>query len=107
VRVQILAELALQPNQTVWDIGAGTGSVSIEMAQLCPNSRIYAIEQTPAGISLIERNIRSLASIKTLTLNPSPDLGEGLENQQRNRRNSRFLAPLRPPWEKGLGDEGC
>ncbi|MEB3118650.1 MAG: precorrin-6y C5,15-methyltransferase (decarboxylating) subunit CbiE [Limnothrix sp.] len=57
VRVQILAELALQPNQTVWDIGAGTGSVSIEMARLCPNSRIYAIEQTPAGISLIERNI--------------------------------------------------
>jgi len=56
VRVQILAELALQPDQTVWDIGAGTGSVSIEVARLCPGSRVYAIEQTAAGVGLIERN---------------------------------------------------
>jgi len=56
---------------------------------------------------VVPRLNRPLASIKTLTLNPSPKSGEGLENQQQNRRYSRFLAPLRPPWEKGLGDEGC
>lgn len=56
VRLQILGELALQNGQVVWDIGAGTGSVSVEIARLCPNSQVYAIEKTAAGISLIEKN---------------------------------------------------
>jgi len=56
VRMMVLGELALQPKQIIWDIGAGTGSVSIEIARLCPNSKIYAIEKTAMGIVLIERN---------------------------------------------------
>jgi precorrin-6Y C5,15-methyltransferase (decarboxylating) len=56
VRVQILSELALQPGQIVWDIGAGTGSVAIEIARLCPTSTVYAIEKTAIGISLIQQN---------------------------------------------------
>lgn len=56
VRILILGELALQPNQIVWDIGAGTGSVSIEVARLCPSSQIYAIEKTAVGIALIQKN---------------------------------------------------
>ena len=56
IRLAILGELSLQPNQIVWDIGAGTGSVSIEIARLCPNSQIYAIEKTSIGSSLITRN---------------------------------------------------
>jgi precorrin-6B C5,15-methyltransferase / cobalt-precorrin-6B C5,C15-methyltransferase len=58
IRLLILGELALQDGQTVWDIGAGTGSVSIEMARLCPNSHIYAVEKTAMGVSLIDRNCR-------------------------------------------------
>ncbi len=56
VRLLALGELALYPRQTVWDIGAGTGSVSIEIARLCPTSKIYAIEKTAAGVALIEQN---------------------------------------------------
>lgn len=56
VRVLALAELALQDRQVIWDVGAGTGSVSVEIARLCPTSQIYAIEKTAAGIHLIERN---------------------------------------------------
>lgn len=55
VRVLILAELALENNQVIWDIGAGTGSVSIEIARLT-HSTIYAIEKTAMGIKLIENN---------------------------------------------------
>jgi precorrin-6Y C5,15-methyltransferase (decarboxylating) len=58
VRTLILSELALQPKQTVWDIGAGTGSVAIEIARLCPTSSVYAIEQTSAGTALIAQNCR-------------------------------------------------
>lgn len=56
VRLAILGELSLQPEQTVWDIGAGTGSVSIEIARLCPSSEIYAIEKTGMGSTLITKN---------------------------------------------------
>ena len=60
IRLLVFGELALQAKQTVWDIGAGTGSVSIEIARLCPNSQIYAIEKTAIGISLIEENCQNL-----------------------------------------------
>lgn len=56
VRVQILAELALQPQQVIWDIGAGTGSVSIEIARLVPTAQVWAIEKTAAGGELIRQN---------------------------------------------------
>lgn len=56
VRVQVLAAMALQPNQVVWDIGAGTGSVAVEIARLCPTSQIYAIEKIAIGYSLIQQN---------------------------------------------------
>ena len=58
VRVLILAELSLQPGQIIWDIGAGTGSVSVEIARLCNDSIVYAIEKTSAGTGLIEENCR-------------------------------------------------
>lgn len=61
VRSVILAELALQANQVVWDIGAGTGSVSIEIARLCPTIKVYAIEKTAIGISLIKQNCQIFA----------------------------------------------
>lgn len=56
VRLAILGELALRPKQTVWDIGAGTGSVSIEIARLCPDSQIFAVEKTSIGSTLIAKN---------------------------------------------------
>lgn len=58
VRILILGELALAPGQIIWDIGAGTGSVAIEIARLCPTSQIYAIEKTSAGNALIQQNCR-------------------------------------------------
>ncbi len=56
IRVQILADLGLQDGQTMWDIGAGTGSVSVEVSRLCPRTQVYAIEKTLAGLTLIDEN---------------------------------------------------
>jgi precorrin-6Y C5,15-methyltransferase (decarboxylating) len=56
VRLLVLGELGLKPEQIIWDIGAGTGSVSIEIARLFPTSKVYAIEKTAAGSSLISQN---------------------------------------------------
>ena len=60
IRLLILGELALQAEQTIWDIGAGTGSVALEIARLCPTSRVYAIEKTEMGATLIEKNCHLL-----------------------------------------------
>ena len=56
IRTLILSELALQPEQTIWDIGAGTGSVSIEIGRLVPSARIYSLEKSAIGIDLIQKN---------------------------------------------------
>jgi len=56
IRLLILGELALQCGQIVWDIGAGAGSVSIEIARLCPSSTAYAIEKPAADTTLIQQN---------------------------------------------------
>ncbi|MEM7796692.1 MAG: precorrin-6y C5,15-methyltransferase (decarboxylating) subunit CbiE [Cyanobacteria bacterium P01_C01_bin.118] len=58
VRALSLSLLRLQPDITVWDVGAGTGSISIEIARLVPDACIYAIEKTAAGLTLIEKNCR-------------------------------------------------
>jgi precorrin-6Y C5,15-methyltransferase (decarboxylating) len=75
IRLIILGELELQPNQIVWDIGAGTGSVAIEMARLCSTSQIYAIEKTAMGINLIEKNCdRFQVSNVTSIQGTAPDI---------------------------------
>jgi precorrin-6Y C5,15-methyltransferase (decarboxylating) len=66
VRILVLGELALQPGQIVWDIGAGTGSVSIEIGRLCPTSQVYAIEKTSMGNTLIAQNCRRF-KVKNVT----------------------------------------
>jgi precorrin-6Y C5,15-methyltransferase (decarboxylating) len=56
VRPLALAQLDVQPTSIVWDVGAGTGSVAIEAAQLAPGGLIYAIEEDPADFNLLVAN---------------------------------------------------
>ncbi len=84
VRLSILGELALQPGQIIWDIGAGTGSVSIEIARLCPTSQVYAIEKTSAGTALIEQNCRRFQVNNVISLHGrAPDILHDLPTPNR------------------------
>jgi len=78
IRLQILSEMELLPGQTIWDIGAGTGSVSIEMARLSPSSSIYAIEKTDMGVVLINKNIQTfgLSNVQIIQGNAPSVLAE-------------------------------
>ena len=44
-RALSLAKLRLRPDATVWDIGAGSGSVGLEAARLAPHGHVWAIEK--------------------------------------------------------------
>src|SRR4051794_20934402 len=61
VRAIALAQLDIRPTSVVWDIGAGSGSVSIEAAQLAHQGMVYAIEPEPADVALIQANAESFA----------------------------------------------
>ncbi len=60
VRSVTLSKLKLRPGDICWDVGAGTGSVSIEMAECCEDGVVYAIEQKEDACRLIEENMRHL-----------------------------------------------
>ena len=56
VRAAVLAKLAVRPEDILWDVGAGTGSVSVELALAAPRGRAYAVECRPEGCALIKAN---------------------------------------------------
>lgn len=56
VRAAVLAKLAVRPGDILWDVGAGTGSVSVELALAAPRGRVYAVECRPEGCALIKAN---------------------------------------------------
>lgn len=62
VRSVCLSKLQLTPNAVCWDVGAGTGSVSIEMARLCADGTVYAIEKNEQALALLEKNRESFSA---------------------------------------------
>jgi precorrin-6Y C5,15-methyltransferase (decarboxylating) len=58
VRAVALAKLSLKPGQTLWDLGAGSGSVGIEASVLLGLGRIIAVEHNPERVRQIRQNAR-------------------------------------------------
>jgi cobalt-precorrin-6B (C15)-methyltransferase len=56
VRLLLISALRLQAKSVIWDIGAGTGTIPIELALLCPESTIIAVERDEEVANLIRRN---------------------------------------------------
>ena len=62
VRAAALAKLAVTPTDTLWDVGAGTGSVSVELALAAPAGQVYAVECDPEACILIQKNREKFAA---------------------------------------------
>ena len=60
VRAVSLYSLGLCQDSIVWDIGAGTGSVSVEASLIAHRGRVYAVEKDLDNIGLLERNVERL-----------------------------------------------
>ncbi|RKD30598.1 precorrin-6Y C5,15-methyltransferase (decarboxylating) subunit CbiT [Thermohalobacter berrensis] len=67
VRALTIGKLRIRPKDIILDIGAGTGSISIEAALFAKEGIIYSIERKQEGIKLIEKNIK-LFNIKNIKL---------------------------------------
>lgn len=55
-RVMTVCAAKLLPGLTVWDIGAGTGSLTVEAALLTPGGLVFAVERDTEGAGLTEQN---------------------------------------------------
>jgi precorrin-6B C5,15-methyltransferase / cobalt-precorrin-6B C5,C15-methyltransferase len=60
VRAATLAALEPLPGQTLWDVGAGCGSIAVEWLRAGENRAAVAIERKPARAAVIARNANSL-----------------------------------------------
>ncbi len=77
VRAVSLARMQLRADSRVWDIGAGSGSVGLEAARLCPQGHVWAIEKNEADHAIAAQNARAFGvSNQTLVHGKAP---EGLD----------------------------
>lgn len=56
IRLLLISHLRLKPDSVLWDIGAGTGTIPVEIGLLCPQGRIIAVERDEEVANLIRRN---------------------------------------------------
>ena len=56
IREVSICKLRLREKAVVYDIGGGTGSIAIEIAGISDDLQVYAVEQNPVAVSLIEKN---------------------------------------------------
>ncbi len=74
IRAAVLARLSVRECDVLWDIGAGTGSVSVEMALAAPRGEVYAVECVEEACALIETNRKRFCAWNlTLVQAKAPD----------------------------------
>ena len=90
VRIQILSDLELPENGTIWDLGAGVGSVGIETIRLRPNLDLIAIDKRIGASKIIQKNCK-LFNVKFKKI-IEKDIIESIEN---NLIPKEFISPSR------------
>ncbi len=75
IRILSLVNARLAPDSLVYDIGAGTGAISVEAARLVPKGRVYALERNPEAIALIRANAANFALRNITVINEEAPAG--------------------------------
>lgn len=91
IRAVTLARMQLTANSTVWDIGAGSGSVGLEAARLCRDGHVWAIEKNEADFAIAQNNHAAHAVSNYTIL---------------HGRASEHIANLPPPHAVFIGGSG-
>ena len=56
VRSTVISKLNIGRNDVCWDIGCGTGSVSVEMAMQCFDGKVYSVDKNEEAVGLTREN---------------------------------------------------
>ena len=81
VRAVALGKLSLPPSGVVWDVGAGSGSVAVEVARLVPGLRVLAVERRRDACARIRANARGTSV--TVVEGEAPAVLAGLPDPDR------------------------
>jgi len=84
VRAVTVSKARLCGNHVIWDIGAGTGSISVESALIAVHGQVCAVEKEPDAIELIKLNVE-LFGTSNVTICPgaAPEALSGLPSPDR------------------------
>ena len=81
VRSIVLSKLRLQTDAIVYDIGAGTGAVTMDLAKYVTTGKIYAIEKKPEALEVLRQNARTHAGEQVrIVEGTAPEALEDLES---------------------------
>ncbi|XOF34308.1 MAG: precorrin-6y C5,15-methyltransferase (decarboxylating) subunit CbiE [Candidatus Electrothrix sp. YB6] len=109
IRAVILHRLRLPPTGVLWDVGGGSGSVSVEAARFCPELAVYTVEQKEENQENIRANIvrYGLYNIR-LICGQAPDEFAGLPDPDRVfiGGSKGLLAEIIPPCAERLTPGG-
>ena len=84
VRAVTIHKLRLPPKGVFWDIGAGSGSVSFEAANLCPGLQVFAVEKEEEQLGCLRENKVKLGLLNVeIVKGSAPEILEGLPPPQR------------------------
>ena len=79
VRAVALFKLRLRPDAIVWDVGAGSGSLSLEAALVARAGHVYAVERRPEALAALRRNVARFPRPNlTVVEGEAPEALEGL-----------------------------
>jgi precorrin-6Y C5,15-methyltransferase (decarboxylating) len=83
VRAVALGKLALPRTGTLWDVGAGSGSVAVECGRLAPGLDVLAVERDPAQAERVRANASSHGVTVTVVEGEAPGAFERLADPDR------------------------
>ena len=83
VRSLVLARLDLPGRGTLWDLGAGSGSVAVEAALAAPGLRVVAVERDPAAAAAVVTNAAALGAVVEVVEGAAPAALAGLPRPDR------------------------
>ncbi|MDE6834295.1 MAG: precorrin-6y C5,15-methyltransferase (decarboxylating) subunit CbiE, partial [Ruminococcus sp.] len=80
IRSLVVSWLNIGKNSICWDIGCGTGSVSVEMALRCPDGKVYSFDKKNTAIDLTLENSKKFScdNIQTLCITFLDDMPENI-----------------------------
>jgi precorrin-6Y C5,15-methyltransferase (decarboxylating)/cobalt-precorrin-6B (C15)-methyltransferase len=82
IRLLLISALKLEANSVVWDIGAGTGTIPVEIGLICPQGKIIAIERDDEVANLIQLNCdRFEVSNVQIVIGSAPQCLKQIETQ--------------------------